>query len=374
VLPRDDDEVLSAVSAAVLAVTRHLSAAEVLEVIVRSSRKLLDARYAALGIPDSQGGFAEFIADGISDKQRDAIGPLPRQHGMLAALLHDGETIRSTDIRTDDRFGYFPSAHPVMSDFLGVPIRDGDEVTGIIFLAGKQSSEGFTDRDERLLTLFASHAAIAMANARLYERARELSVVHERTRLARDLHDAVTQKLFSLRLAARTAATLIDQDTDRTRQQLDRIEYLASEATAELRSIIVELRPAELDTHGLAGTVRKHLELIERLHAVHTDFEISGRLDLDKAAEVELLRMIQEAVHNAVRHARASVVTVRLDGNTAVTAQISDDGVGFDPDAATQRGLGLESMRERAAALGGRLELDTAPGRGTTIRLVVPRG
>src|SRR5690606_4762268 len=117
---------------------------------------------------------------------------------------------------------------PVMTDFLGVPIRDGDEVVGIIFLADKAG--GFTERDERLLTLFASHAAIAMANARLYERSRELTVLHERTRLARELHDAVTQKLFSLRLAVETALTLADDDVDGARGQLERVDGLAAEA------------------------------------------------------------------------------------------------------------------------------------------------
>lgn len=364
------DEVLSAVSTAVLSVTRHLSVAEVLEVIVRSSRQLLGARYAALGIPGEGGGFAEFITDGISDRQRAAIGPLPRQHGMLAALLTDGESIRSRDISADPRFGYFPQAHPMLTDFLGVPIRDGEDIVGIVFLAGKD--DGFTERDEDLLTLFASHAAIALANARLYERSRELSVVQERTRLARELHDAVSQKLFSLRLAASSARTLAGTDPRQALDQLERVESLAAEAARELREVIVELRPADLDAHGLAGTVAKHLRLVERLHAVRTEFAVYGEPAVAADAEVEVLRVIQEAVHNAVRHSHAAVVTVSLCGGGDFVAEVSDDGAGFDPGEGPGGGLGIESMRERVAGLGGSLDIAASIGGGTRVRLVVP--
>ncbi|MFC7103658.1 GAF domain-containing protein [Nonomuraea rubra] len=184
-MPSDRDEILQAVSSAVLAVTRHLSVREVLQVIVRSAQRLLDARYAALGVPDEDGSFAEFVAEGLTDKQWDAIGPLPRQHGMLGAMLRDGTPVRLPDLRKDPRFEWWPKAHPVMKDFLGVPIRDGEQVLGIIFLANKRTGGGFSQEDQELLTLFAAHAAIALTNARLYERGRELAMLEERNRMAR---------------------------------------------------------------------------------------------------------------------------------------------------------------------------------------------
>lgn len=127
---RDRDAVLHAVSSAVLAVTRHLSVREVLQVIVRSAARLLDAKYAALGVPDDDGAFAEFVAEGISDEQWEAIGPTPRQHGMLGAMLREGTPVRLPDIRRDPRFEWWPKAHPILKDFLGVPITDGDTVLG----------------------------------------------------------------------------------------------------------------------------------------------------------------------------------------------------------------------------------------------------
>ncbi|MGN9843747.1 GAF domain-containing sensor histidine kinase [Nonomuraea sp. H19] len=366
----DRDAILQAVSSAVLAVTRHLSVREVLQVIVRSAQRLLDARYAALGVPDEDGSFAEFVAEGITDKQWDAIGPLPRQHGMLGAMLREGDPVRLPDLRKDPRFEWWPKAHPVMKDFLGVPIRDGEQVLGIIFLANKRKLGGFTQADQDLLTLFAAHAAIALANARLYERGRELAMLEERNRVARELHDAVTQKLFSLRLTAQAAGAMLESAPDQAAVELERVQRLAGEALAELRAVIVELRPAELDRHGLAETLRKHVRMLDRLHPSVVAFDCAELPPLDSAVEVAVLRVAQEALHNALRHSGAAQVRVRLsyeDGKLALT--VSDDGSGFEQ--VDSRGLGLVSMRDRAEAVGGVMTVESARGQGTTVRVEV---
>ncbi|WP_240777288.1 GAF domain-containing sensor histidine kinase [Nonomuraea basaltis] len=366
----DRDEILQAVSSAVLAVTRHLSAREVLQVIVRSAQRLLDARYAALGVPDEDGSFAEFVAEGITDKQWDAIGPLPRQHGMLGAMLREESPVRLPDLRKDPRFEWWPKAHPVMKDFLGVPIRDGEQVLGIIFLANKRTLGGFTQDDQDLLTLFAAHAAIALTNARLYERGRELAMLEERNRVARELHDAVTQKLFSLRLTAQAAGAMLERAPDKAAVELERVQRLAGEALSELRAVIVELRPAELDRHGLAETLRKHVRMLDRLHPSLVAFECGELPPLDSAVEVAVLRVAQEALHNALRHSGAGRVLVRLvieDGKLALT--VSDDGSGFEQ--AESRGLGLVSMRDRAESVGGVMTVESDPGQGTTVRVEV---
>ncbi|WP_433436685.1 GAF domain-containing protein [Nonomuraea sp. CA-141351] len=366
----DRDEILQAVSSAVLAVTRHLSVREVLQVIVRSAQRLLDARYAALGVPDEDGSFAEFVAEGLTDKQWDAIGPLPRQHGMLGAMLRDGTPARLPDLRKDPRFEWWPKAHPVMKDFLGVPIRDGEQVLGIIFLANKRTPGGFTQADEDLLTLFAAHAAIALINARLYERGRELAMLEERNRMARELHDAVTQKLFSLRLTAQAASAMLERAPEKAAQELERVQRLAGEALSELRAVIVELRPAELDRHGLAETLRKHVRLLDRLHPSLVTFECAELPEVDSVVEVAVLRVAQEALHNALRHSEGVSVSVRLayeDGKLALT--VRDDGRGFEQ--AESRGLGLVSMRDRAESVGGVMTVESARDRGTTVRMEV---
>ncbi|MFF4763867.1 GAF domain-containing sensor histidine kinase [Streptomyces sp. NPDC001292] len=373
---------LAAVSSALLAMSRHLEVRDVLKTIVASARELLDAQYAALGVPDDHGGFAQFVVDGVSDEQWRAIGPLPRQHGILAAMLHEARAERLADLREDPRFEGWPAAHPEMSDFLGLPIRDGDEVMGALFLANKNRAKpeggcGFTEEDEELLSILAQHAAIALTNARLYERSRELTIAEERSRIAHELHDAVSQKLFSLRLTAQAATALVDRDPARAKGELQQVAALAAEAVDELRAAVVELRPAALDEDGLVATLRTQVQVLDRAHSARVTFTTRGIRALPAAQEEAMLRVAQEALHNALRHARADHVDVTLDRRGCGAAlRITDDGTGFDPKAVRRAGrhLGLVSMRDRASGVGGRLMVESAPGKGTAIEMEVPGG
>ncbi|MEU1910010.1 GAF domain-containing sensor histidine kinase [Streptomyces hygroscopicus] len=373
---------LSRVSGALLAMSRHLEVRDVLKTIVVSARELLDAEYAALGVPDDHGGFAQFVVDGVSEEQWKAIGPLPRQHGILAAMLKDATPQRLADVRLDPRFGGWPSAHPDMSDFLGLPIADGDEVLGAVFLANKrcpkpQGGCGFTAEDEELLAILAQHAAIALTNARLYERSRELTIAGERARLAHELHDAVSQKLFSLRLTAQAATALVDRDPARAKDELQQIALLAAEAADELRSAVVELRPAALDEDGLVATLRTQVQVLDRAHSARVTFASQGVRALPAAQEEALLRVAQEALHNALRHADARQVDVTLTRHgQGARLRVVDDGRGFDPSAVRRAGrhLGLVSMRDRAGGVGGGLTVESAPGKGTAIEMEVPGG
>jgi signal transduction histidine kinase len=357
---------LRAVSDAVLGVASRRSVEEVLQQLVDHARELAGARYAALGTPDGEGGFSRFLVSGMSETLIASLGPLPRTHGLLGAMLESPDPLRTDDLRSHPRFhGWWPSGHPDMRSFLGVPIVATGTVIGAFYLTHKEGAAEFTDDDADVIALLASHAAIAMTNARLSEEAEALSVLAERNRLALDLHDAVSQKLFSLVLTAEAAGDALAGDPEAAREHVARVGALGREALEELGALIGELRPPQLERDGLDGALRKHATLLGRLHGVAIDVAVAA---LPAGDAGEILRVTQEAMHNAVRHAGATAIHVTL---AADHVAVADDGVGFEPDdpLVRSRRLGLTSMEERAVRLGGRLEIDSVPGAGTTVRL-----
>jgi signal transduction histidine kinase len=376
---------LRAVTEAVLGLAGEPTLEPVLERLVHAVRDLVGARYAALGIPDDDGtGFDRFITSGMSEEQIEAIGPLPRTHGLLAAMLTDPEPYRTDDIRADPRFEWWPEAHPRMRSFLGVPLTFKGDIVGAFYLTDKDG--GFDEADVDLVRGLAAHAAVLIENARLFEASRERSIAEERSRLARDLHDALIQRLFSLNLTLEAAAsTAVGDDPAPTLEALARARGLVDSALAELRTLIFELRPPALEADGLVGALRKHAELLSRAHGLPVTVVDARPPGVDTSgpdAGRVLWRVAEEALSNALRHAGASAVTVtvtveadgRAGGRTVLV--VADDGVGFDPEARSiaARRLGLVSMRERVEAAGGTFEILSAPGRGTTVRASVPNG
>ena len=366
---------LQAMSDAVLAIAAELSVDRVLRRLADAARELAGARYAAIGVPDGEGAFERFITSGMSDELVAAMGPLPRTHGLLGAMLESERPYRTLDIRKDPRFrGWWPRAHPTMRTFLGVPIVARGGIIGAFYLTDKVGAPAFDEDDQQLIEMLAAHAAIAIENARLYERSRELSVVEERNRVARELHDSVTQNLFGVVLAAEAASTLLDRDPAGARVQLQRVQELARAGMEELRSLIFELRPAALADEGLAATLRKHVAVLRRVHQQDIALKVGGTPRPGGASDGDVFRIAQEAVHNAVRHAHAEHIDVGLSArNGHLVLTVDDDGVGFDPAAAAIRArrLGLTSMEERARAMGGTLTIDSRPGEGTRVRLEV---
>jgi signal transduction histidine kinase len=368
---------LKGLSDAVLAVSAESSVDEVLQRLVDGARELAGARFAALGLPDGEGGFRRFLTSGMSDTLIASLGPMPRQHGMLGAMLEGASPFRTPDIHDDPRFrGWWPRNHPDMRSFLGVPIVAPEGVIGAFYLTEKRGGAQFTDDDEELIGLLAAHAAIAIGKARLYEQTRELSIQAERNRLALDLHDAVSQKLFGLVLNAETAAMLLDRDPAAAREQVEKLASLAQEALDELRSLVFELRPPDLVRDGLCGTLRKHVEVVRRLQGLDIALELDDGVALDPDRDAEVFRIAQEALQNALRHSSAAQIAVRLQRDDGrVVLEVQDDGTGFDPAAVTlrSRSLGLTSMEERAERLGGMLSIDSSAA-GTTVRLEVGSG
>ena len=372
-----DSTAFRALSDVVLAIASEHEVEPVLQRLVHSARELSGAKYAALGIPDGEGAFASFITSGMSDELIEAMGPLPRTHGMLGAMLESAEPHLTDDITADPRFrGWWPRAHPMMRSFMGVPIVTRGEVLGAVYLTEKEDGSMFSSADQRLIELLAAHAAIAIENARLHERSRELSIIEERNRLARELHDSVTQRLFGVALAAESASTLLERDPSKAAVELARVSELARGAMEELRAVVFELRPGSLEAEGLATVLRKHVEVLRRVSGQQIELQVCDVPRLGPGPATQVLRIAQEALGNAMRHSAAKRISVKLGGaDGKLFLQVGDDGCGFDPAGPEVRGqrLGLTSMEERATELGGTLRVTSTLGAGTTVRLELPR-
>ena len=366
---------LEALSDAVLAVASEQSVAPILQKLVDAARELVGARYAALGIPDEGEGFAEFLVSGLTPEEIVALGPLPHTHGMLGAVLQSVESLRTPDLTADPRSeGWWPQGHPDMQSLLGVPIVSKGTVIGAFYLTNKQDADEFSEADQALIERFAAHAAVVIENARLHERSRELSIVEERNRLARDLHDSVTQTLFSLGLTAEAAAELAERDPAAARNQTRIVAKLARDALGEMRTLVFELRPPALEADGLVATLRKHIEVIRRASGIDVTLEVEGEGGVSREIELETYRIIQEALNNAVKHSGAESISVRIEiDGSGLRASVTDSGAGFDPKALPVRTkhLGLTSMEERARNVDGKVRIESTPGSGTTVTLEV---
>lgn len=266
-----------------------------------------------------------------------------------------------------------PSFRSVRS-WLAVPLVVKDRVVGLLSVS-RREPDAFTEQHARLVRAVADQAALAIENARLYQRASSLAALEERNRLARDLHDSVTQSIFSVAMMVRAAQIQYEQDAPALGETLERIRLVASDALAEMRSLIFELRPAPLEDDGLCGALSKLVESVQ----VRTDARISFTAETDArlAAESEsaIFRIVQEALGNAVKHAGARSIGVRIsEHDDILQVRVSDDGVGFDPNtvlaggsAAPSGGVGFRSMQERALAAGLTLQVDSQAGMGTCL-------
>ncbi len=236
------------------------------------------------------------------------------------------------------------------------------------------------DGDLTFLASMADHAAVAVQNARLLAESRGKATLDERHRLARDLHDSACQQLFSMTLHIRAAELALPHERpvdEATRQSLATLDRLARAALEDLRGLIFELYPTLLHSEGLVEVVRR--TAATTASRVRIDIAVQApdrRLDLDPEVELEAHRLLQEALHNCVKHAAAASVRITVGPDpatpSALLLEVGDDGRGFDPTDAGS-GLGLRSMAERAERLGGDLTITSRPGGGTVVRAVVPR-
>jgi signal transduction histidine kinase len=351
-----------------------------LQLVIEQVQVVADYGRASLYL--RQGDMLQLLASHLT---RPEVHSAPPSYSMSVAnlgLLWDvvvrGEAVLIDDVHTDtvylgdmrEKMGdlYYEAVANVHSHMI-VPLAHKDAILGMLTLTHEKPAF-YTDHHARLVTAIGTQAAIAIENARLFEHAQQLAALEERQRLARELHDSVSQALYGMALGARTARMLIEEDPGKAREPLDYVLSLAEAGQAEMRALIFELRPESLEKEGLVIALQKQVDVAASRYGIAMTTAFPPEPDLPIAEKEVFYRVSQEAVHNMVKHARAlsASVVLTLDGSE-LCLEIADDGVGFDTNSSFPGHMGLVSMAERARNIGAVLTVTSAPGAGTRVRL-----
>ncbi|MBL7065099.1 MAG: GAF domain-containing protein [Anaerolineae bacterium] len=360
---------------------RHLRLDEVLQVLVDIAVDILQASKSSLMIWDA--GRERLVvraAHGFSPETMAQMS-FALGEGVVGRVAASREPIVVEDVSTDPRIAGRITGPEGIRSFMHVPIEIGGQIFGV-FNVNYAQPRAFGGEEQRLFLALAQRAALAIENAQLYEQAQELAVVEERQRLARDLHDAVTQTLFSASLIAEVLPRLWERDPDVGRHRLEEVRQLTRGALAEMRTLLLELRPSALVEAELGDLLRQLAEATTGRARVPVVVEVEIERSLPPDVKVALYRIAQEALNNVAKHAGASQATVSLrcaspfpsdfggEQRGGVELRISDDGRGFDPDSIPPDHLGVGIMRERAEAIGATLTVESEIGHGTEVMVV----
>ncbi len=388
-------EVLAAVGRII---SSGLELSEMLQNAADAIHRLLGYPYVAIPLidPERPSTLVLSYVGGGAGHSIDGGYRLPLARGIIGAAASQGRVELVNDVAADPRYVPTPGVVGIRSE-LAVPIRLGGQILGVLNV---ESGQPFSEEDATALEIAADHLALAIKNARLFAQAQQLAVLEERQRLARDLHDSVTQLLSSATMIAQSVAPAYARDRTEGERRTARVVELNRSALAEMRALLKELRPpgqpkpvnamhstAELPIPGVVRVRSEGLPAVLALELAALERDgLAARLvrrgydRLTPEREEVLYRIAQEALSNTVKHARARSIEVELAASGArASMRIRDDGKGFDPQAAAARsfspstleggGMGLSTMRERARHLGGTFCLRTAPGAGTEIEI-----
>jgi ligand-binding sensor domain-containing protein/signal transduction histidine kinase len=369
---------------------RHLRLDQVLQALVDIAVDILQADKSSLMVWDDQREqLVVRFARGFRAETLAEMTFTPDE-GTVGRVATTGEPVIVEDASTDSRITKRDTmiAPEGICSFMQVPIKVGGEVFGV-FSADYVHPRAFGGDEQRLFIALAQRAALAIDTAQLYEQSREVAVVQERSRLARDLHDAVTQTLFSASLIAETLPDLWESDQVEGRQLLRELRQLSRGALAEMRTLLLELRPAALIEASMDHLLRQLAEAVTGRTGIPVAVTVEGRCTLPADVHVALYRIAQEALNNVVKHAHASQVSVSLQclpvpvyaeetclssfsqkkdqKGEGIKLCVSDDGCGFDPSQVSSDRLGLSIIRERIQTVGAALDIESAPGSGTRI-------
>ncbi len=348
-----------------------------LDRLLEKTLEIVGSRVGLLHLLDEEGETLRLAGQqGLPPGLAGYLKSQPQENALWDRVIRDNQTLVVPDLLStieDQRVreAAYPSAVPT---YIGVPIHAKGRLLGVLSVFG-ESVQKFSAEDIALLAVIADHIGVALETSRLRRRAEQAAVMEERQRLARELHDSVTQALYSLTLFAEAGQDSIHaDDLSQAEHYLSRLGETAQQALKEMRLLIYELRPLTLQQEGLVGALRQRLETVERRARVETQLVVDAPLELPADVEQSLYRIAQEALNNALKHSAATQVTIHIGlEDRVLRLEVIDNGQGFDSQDSKERtGIGLASMRERAESLGGQLVVDSVPGQGTCVGVLIP--
>jgi GAF domain-containing protein len=359
---------------------RHLSLDEVLQALVDIAVDILKADKSSLIVWDeNQQRLVARVVRGFSQETKGLLS-FSQEEGTFGHVFTTGEPVIVEDALGDPRKEFerpevvqATTEKEGIRSFMHLPIKIGDEVFGV-FSAIFTTPQTFGEDDLRRFTALAGRAALAIENARLYEQARQVAVLEERNRLARELHDSVKQKALAASFQIGTTLALFERDPQSAKVHLEEAEILVDAVRTELTDLILELRPEALIERSADAILREYALNWSQQNQKEVNLQLEAAPEVSLDVKQTLLRILQESLANVARHSEAKCVSLALgfEGGS-VTFVVKDDGIGFDHDQA-KTGLGLQFMRERAEALGGSFQITSTPGEGTSISAVIPYG
>jgi len=349
--------------------------------ITRSLHRVLKAVKSdagAIHLLDKRGETLRLAAQqGLPEKTSALLEKIDVRENTLAGwVVRHNELLLIPDMRTDDRAASIAalSDHAVL---LAVPIVANEQVRGVLTVLGDDLGHYTAQEEMDLVTSVGEQLGVVVENARLRQQMEELVVMEERNRLARELHDSVTQSLYSVTLFAEAGINLNEAgEYERAGQLFPDILETGRQALKEMRLLVHKLRPSALEKEGFAKAIQHRLNAVEGRAGIKHQLIVHGDPDMSQEVEETIFHVTQEALNNAIKHANADTVRVELrQDRYGLTLIVADNGLGFDLQAAAEgSGLGLVSMRERVEELGGSIAYESAPGQGALIRVQLPAG
>ncbi|HEX5164500.1 MAG TPA: GAF domain-containing protein, partial [Thermomicrobiales bacterium] len=355
-----------------------------IELIINQLRRMID--YESVAIALAEDGILTTVAVRRGEEGSQYPTSLGNRFSIESPLpawneLIRGKTVYTPNVRGDDEVAEtfrwrvgdrIQTSYAHIVSFLAAPLMVKNELVGVMFISSTHEDH-YTQHDIDLVTATANQVAVAIQNTRLHGQTREMAALEERQRLARELHDSVSQALYGIGLGAQTARTQLDRDHTKAAAPLDYVLQLAEAGMAEMRALIFELRPESLAQEGLVAALEKQAAAVRARHSVPVSLSLTSEPECSLAVKETLYRIAQEAMHNTVKHAQATAIELRLahDGSR-LALDVIDNGRGFDSDASFPGHLGLVSMRERVARVHGDVSISSTPGSGTRVHVDVP--